>query len=123
MPNTDLYNPIESVDGVAVRSPSIYTWNQKDVSAADAGRTEDALMHKKRIAKKVTIQLAWNNITTEDASTILTAFDPEYISVCYLDPKAGGYVTKTFYVGDRATPMYNNKVGIWSNVAFNIIEQ
>lgn len=120
---TDLYNPIVSVDGVAVRSPSVYQWSLQDVSSPDAGRTEDALMHKKRIAQKVKIQLAWNNIRIEDASTILNAFDKEYLEIVYLDPKAGGYLTKTFYVGDRAAPMYNNTCNVWSNVAFNIIEQ
>lgn len=120
---TDLYNPIMSVDGVAVRSPSVYQWNLQDVSSPDAGRTEDALMHKKRIAQKVKLQLAWNNIRIEDASAILNAFDDEYVEVCYLDPKAGGYLTKTFYVGDRSSPMYNNTCNVWSNVAFNIIEQ
>ena len=120
---TDLYNPIMSVDGIAVRSPSIYQWSLQDVSSPDAGRTEDALMHKKRISQKVKLQLAWNNIRIEDASAILNAFDPEYIMVSYLDPKVGGYVEKRFYVGDRSAPMYNNTCNVWSNVAFNIIEQ
>ena len=118
-----LYNPISSVDGHQVRTPSSFQWSLQDVSDPDSGRTEDALMHKMRIAQKVKIQLAWQNISTEDASSILTAFDPEYIEVEYLDPKAGGYVSKTFYVGDRSAPMYNNVLGVWSNVAFNIIEQ
>jgi len=119
------YNPIVSVDGVAVRPPSGYQWSLQDVSEPDAGRTEDALMHKLRITQKVKLQLSWNNIKTEDASAILTAFNPEYITVEYLDPKAGGYLTKRFYVGDRSAPMYNNTIygGVWSNVSFNIIEQ
>lgn len=119
-------NPIYTVDGKFVPSPSSpsgYQWSLQDVSASDAGRTEDALMHKKRIAQKVKLQLSWQNIPTEKASIILNAFDPEYIEVCYLDPKVGGYVTKTFYVGDRTTPMYNSTLNLWSNVSFNIIEQ
>ena len=119
------YNPIISVDGHTVRPPSEYHWSLQDVSEPDAGRTEDALMHKLRITQKVKLQLSWNNIKTEDASAILTAFNPEYITVEYLDPKAGGYLTKRFYVGDRSAPMYNNTIygGVWSNVSFNIIEQ
>jgi len=119
------YNPIVSVDGVAVRPPSGYQWSLQDVSDPDAGRTEDALMHKLRITQKVKLQLSWNNLTTEQASPILTAFQPEYVEVEYLDPLVGGYVTKTFYVGDRSAPMYNNTLygGVWSNISFNIIEQ
>lgn len=122
MPN-QIYNPIMSVDGEAVPCPSAYEFKLSDVSAADAGRTEDGLMHKMRIAQKVHIELKWQNITTRDASVILEAFQPEYVSVIYLDPRTAQYETKTFYVGDRSAPSYNVALGIWSNVAFNIIEQ
>lgn len=45
-------NPIRSVDGKSiVRSPSSYLWKLEDVSAADAGRTEDTVMHKKRVGQ------------------------------------------------------------------------
>ena len=118
------YNPIESVGGVSVPCPSAYEWKESDVSDSDAGRTEDAKMHKMMIAKKVHLELAWQNITTAQASTILTAFtSSEYFSVKYLDPKAGAYQTKTFYVGDRNAPAYNIRLGLWSKVSFNIIEQ
>lgn len=117
------YNPIQSVGGVEVPCPSSYEWKLSDVSAADAGRTEDAKMHKLRIAQKVHLELAWQNISTAKASIILNAFNPEYINVTYLDPKSNAYLTKRFYVGDRSVPSYNVRLGIWSNVAFNIIEQ
>ena len=117
------YNPIRSVGGVAVACHSKFDYKLSDVSAPDAGRTEDALMHKMRIAQKVHIELSWPYLTTEAVSTILNAFNPEYINVEYLDPKAGGYVTKRFYVGDRSAPSYNTFMGLWTNVSFNIIEQ
>ena len=117
------YNPIQSVGGVEVPIPSTFKWQLSDVSDEDAGRTEDAKMHKMRIAQKIHIDLAWSYISTEDASTILNAFDPEYINVTYLDPKAADFVTKRFYVGDRSAPLYNTGMDLWENVAFNIIEQ
>lgn len=117
------YNPLKSVGGVTVPCPSSYEYKLSDVSASDAGRTEDSLMHKLRIAQKVHLELSWNGMTTAQVSTILNAFDAEYISVTYLDPKANGYQTKTFYTGDRSAPAYNTRLGLWNNVAFNIIEQ
>lgn len=124
------YNPIQGVRAkgsggsyTIVPSPSSYEYKLSDVSSADAGRTEDGLMHKLRIAQKVHLQLAWQNITTAQASTVLNAFNPEYIQVKYLDPKAGDVQTKIFYVGDRSVPAYNTRMGLWSNVSFNIIEQ
>ena len=124
MPN-QAYNPIQSVGAYTnIPCPSSFQWKESDVSASDAGRTEDAKMHKMMIAKKVHLELAWQNVTTAEASTILQAFTAsEYFNVNYLDPKANAYLTKTFYVGDRTAPAYNTLKGIWSNVSFNIIEQ
>jgi hypothetical protein len=119
----DEYNPIISVDGKAVRCPSGYQWKLQDISDSDAGRTEDTVMVKKRIGQCVKLELEWQNITTAEASAILKAFNPEYITICYLDAMAGKYVTSEFYVGDRSAPMYNCRKGIWSNVAFNVIER
>lgn len=119
----DENNPIMSVDGKAVKCPSSYLWKLEDISEADAGRTEDVKMHKKRIGQFVGLELAWQNIKTADVSAILKAFDPEYINVKYLDAKEGKYLTKEFYVGNRSAPLYNARKALWSNVSFNIIER
>lgn len=122
MPN-QAYNPIKSVGGVTnLPVPSKYDWKLSDVSAADAGRTEDAKMHKLRIAQKVHIELEWQNISDAVAQTVLTAFQPEYVSVNYYDYKAMAFQTKTFYVGDRTVSSYNRVKHI-STISFNIIEQ
>ena len=119
----DEYNPIKSVDGAAVKCPSGYQWKLQDISDSDAGRTEDTVMDKKRIGQCVKLELEWQNITTAEASKILQQFNPEYITVCYLDAMQGKYVTSEFYVGDRSAPMYNCRKGLWSNISFNIIER
>ncbi len=119
----DEYNPIRSVDGVAVKCPSSYTWKLEDVSASDAGRTEDTVMDKMRLGQIIGIELSWNNITTAEVSSILKAFNPEYIMVEYLDAMEGKYVTSEFYVGNRSAPLYNSRLGLWQNVSFNIIER
>lgn len=116
-------NPIAYVDGAAIPCPSTYVYNLQDISAADAGRTEDTVMHKERIGQAVKIELGWNGIDSDAVSTILTAFDPEYINVRYWDAKAAAFVTSEFYVGDRQAPMYNATLDIWENLSFNIIER
>ena len=40
------------VDGVELPTPSTFEWGMIDVSASDSGRTQDAKMHKNRIAQK-----------------------------------------------------------------------
>lgn len=122
-PYNAVVNPINTVDGASVKCPSSYVYRLQDVSAPGAGRTEDVQMQKMRIAQKVKIDLAWNAVTTAELSAILNAFNPEYISVNYLDGLSGTFQTKTFYVGDRASPMYNATMGLWENVEFNIIER
>lgn len=117
------YNPIKTVDGAIVKCPSGYQYALSDLSDSAAGRTEDTVMHKNRIGQKVKISLEWKNITTKECSDILKAFNPEYISVNYLDALKGDFDTKTFYVGDRSAPLYNCKMGLWSNVSFSITEQ
>lgn len=119
----DVYNPIRSVDGAEVKSPSVYQWDLQDISDSEAGRTEDTVMHKNRIGQCVKLELQWNGIDTATVSQILSVFNPEYITVCYLDAMAGGYVTSVFYVGDRSAPMYNSKLDLWENVKFNLIER
>ena len=119
----DANNPIQKVDNATnIPSPSKYEWKLSDVSSADAGRTEDGLMHKMRIAQKVHLELEWQNVGDSDATTILTAFQPEYINVNYYDYKSMAYLTKRFYVGDRTVSSYNRVKHI-STISFNIIEQ
>lgn len=79
---------------------SKFKWKKSDVSAKNAGRTQDVKMHKNRLAKKRTLSLGWVNLTKEQIHQILVAFDPEYIMVTYWDPLAGTDVTKEFYTGD-----------------------
>ena len=103
--------------------PTSYSWKLSDVSASDAGRTEDALMHKKLITQKRHLEFEWTNLYRTEASNVINAFDAEYFQVQYWDIKSNAYDMRTFYSGDRESPMYNMALGIQSSVKFNIIEQ
>lgn len=117
-------NPIRKVNGTAIAAvPSSYVWKLEDVSAHDAGRTEDIVMHKKRVGQVKGIELSWNYLSISTASAILKAFNPEYIMVEYLDAQEGAYVTAEFYVGNRSAPMYNATLGLWENISFNLVKR
>lgn len=118
-PITYMKNGVETL----VRAPASYVWKLEDVSAADSGRTEDTTMYKNRVGQVVGLELSWKNIGTAEASAILNAFNPEYLYINYLDLKAGGWITDLFYVGNRSAPMYNGKLGLWSNLSFNLIKR
>lgn len=113
------------VNGVAIKTPSSFSWGLQDVSDSASGRTQDAVMHKNRIAQKRKISLSWSNPTKEETAVILQAFNPEYIQVKYPDAMSGTDETRTFYVGDRTAPIkiwtLNNKR--YSQISFNIIER
>lgn len=117
------FNPIRSVDGKAIKCPSSYVYKLEDISASDAGRTEDTKMDKMRIGQLVGIELSWVYLTNQEISELLTAFNPEYISIVYLDAMQGDYVTSEFYVGNRSAPLYNTRLGLWESVSFNLIER
>lgn len=113
------------VDGIAIKTPSGMTWGLQDVSDSDAGRTQDAVMHKNRIAQKVKLSLSWDNPTHGEAASILRAFNPEYINVTYPDAMSGQNEARMFYVGDRTAPMKIWIVGNkrYSQLSFDLIER
>ncbi len=119
----DPLNPIRWVDQRAVPCPSSYVYKLEDISAAKAGRTEDTVMQKMRIGQVCALELKWAYVTTQVASAILQAFNPEYITVCYLDPMAGQYKQAVFYVGNRSAPCYNTRKGLWEEISFKIIKR
>ena len=105
-------NPIATVDGVTMPvypdSEDGYKWELEDASASDAGRTED-------------VTLKFSGLSIANASKILKMFNPEYITVKYLNMLEGGYVTKEFYVGNRSAPLYNSSLNVVDNVTFKIV--
>lgn len=94
-----------TVDGVAMPPLKSYTWGLQDVSASNAGRTEDATMHKERVAQKRKLQLTWSIKNWQDTAKIIQAFNPEYINVRYPDMMSGTYQTRNFYRGDISAPV------------------
>jgi len=106
-------------------TPSAMTWGLQDVSAADSGRTDDAKMHKNRIAQKVKWSLVWTTKKPDVVAKILQMFDPEYFYVRYNDPKTNKMIVKEFYAGDRSAPVEQWIVGgkLYEQVSFDIIER
>lgn len=120
-----------------IKSPSEIKWSIADISAPDAGRTLDGIMHKERLAvggQKRKMELKWyavkygsetvNGVLTGSAN-ILQAFTPEYIDVKYPDPQTGTIETKTFYTGDKELNfrLWLDGRQVMTDLAFNIIEQ
>lgn len=116
-------NPIRSVDEKSVKCPSKYEYVLSDISKSDAGRTEDTVMHKGKVGQTISLNVGWEALTTSELSTLLKQFDKEYISLTYLDAKAGDFLTAEFYIGDRTSPMYNSELNLWDSLEFSIIKR
>ena len=121
MAETDFWE----VDNVAMPCPSSFEWGLQDVSLGESGRTDDALMHKNRVAQKRKIAISYNGATMETCATVLQAINPEYITVKYWDVMNGQYESREFYVGDRSAPFKtfwagNHRV---ERLSFDIIER
>lgn len=123
------YNPIISIDGVALPvSPSFpFEWEEEDLSNAKAGRTEDGVMHKNRIGKIRRCGLSFKNLPLQTMQKILAMFSPEYITVTYINPATDPYygyrMTEVFYVGTRKVSVYSARLNICADLTFNIISR
>lgn len=113
------------VNGVAIKTPSSFSWGLQDVSDSASGRTQDAIMHKNRIAQKRKLSLSWAMPTPTEASQILKAFNPEYVKITYPDTMSGSNETRTFYVGDRTAPVKIWTIGNkrYESISFDVIER
>lgn len=114
-----------TVDGVEMPCPSSYSWSLQDVSVGDSGRNESGKMYKGRVCQKRKISLEWWAKRPEEVAQILQAFNPEYITVKYVDAMQNAYITGEFYVGDRSAPVKQWIVGnkLYEKVSFDIIER
>lgn len=114
------YNPIQSVDGVPIPAPTAYEWGLQDVSKEGSGRDESVSMQKGRIGQVRKLTLGWENVKISDAAKIFRAFNPEYVTVKYLDAMSGAMITEVCYVGDRTAALWNTKNAVWKNIGFSI---
>lgn len=115
-----------------VPNPTAIKFGYKDISSADAGRTNDAnvTMHKNTVARKVTIALTWKGLGGAAASAVMQAFRPEYFYVRYFDAEENAYVIRRFYAGDKSAdvgtyhPNSSFQIGgvTYETISFNIIE-
>ena len=113
------------VDGVNMPNPSRLNWSLQDVSIGDSGRDDTGYMFKGRVTQKVKIELEWSAVSPSVASTILQAFNPEYINVRYFDPMENSWQIKNFYVGDRSgnVKIWSVNQKIYESISFDIIER
>jgi hypothetical protein len=112
-----------SIDGVDLPTPSDFSVGIMDLSKAE--RNANGTMIIERIATKRKLEIAYSYLTGSSLSAILTAVDPVFFNVTYLDPKTNGFRTGSFYCGDRNVGMldYVGNIPRYRDCKFDLIER
>lgn len=97
-------------------------WKRNDIDGANAGRTMDGTMHRERIATKIRLDVTCMPLMQGDASMVLSAIMPEYVTVEYTDPLYGNIV-KTFYSNNVPATYINTTTNTWDGIEFPLIER
>ena len=110
-----------SIDGQAMPCPTEYKVQYSDLDSSDTGRTEDGVLLRSRVRAGIAkISLKWEDISTADCTTILTATTPDSMQVEYF---FGDMHTAQMYSGDRTAQLHaaRDNAAVWT-VELNLIE-
>ena len=112
------------IDGVAIPTPSTYTYSEEDLSSEQTGRTLDGTMHKDVVSVKTYYDCKWVSLSWTDAAVLLSAVKGKtQVSFTHADPKnVGTFITGTFYIGKRSAVAKDLTEGKWGDIAFQFIE-
>lgn len=101
-------------------------WQRSDVDASSSGRSLGGTLMRTRVATKVRLDVTCIPLTSEQASKVLTAIMPVWVTVTYTDPQVGGEVTKTMYSNNNPASFLmkkGNGIEYWDGITFPLIEQ
>lgn len=112
------------INRVAIATPKTFKVTISDLDG-ETNRNAKGELIRDRIAVKRKLECEWPPLTMAEISAILQAVKDIYFQVEYPDPMDGAVITKTFYVGDRTSPMYRNNNGniLWEGLSMNFIEK
>jgi hypothetical protein len=104
-------------------TPSDYSIGVLDITQAE--RNAKGTMLIERIAQKKKISISYKYCDGATLSQILTAINPIYFNLTYLDPITNTYKTGSFYVGDRNMGMidFQDSVPRYKDLSFEFIER
>lgn len=100
-------------------------WQRNDLDSEGSGRTMDGMMQRGRVATKIRMDITCRPLKSEEASIVLKAIFPEFVSVEYTDPM-DGLVTRQMYANNNpATHMMIQPDGTewWNGITFPLIER
>lgn len=109
-----------------VAYPSSFLVTSMDLDNAESSvRTADGTLNRDRITIKTKIEMGFGLLKWSEISSILKSIEAEYFTVYYPDPKAGSYMTKTFYCPNKPASIAVSRGGtmLWSGLQVSLIEK
>jgi hypothetical protein len=79
----------------------------------ESNRSADGTLNRDRVAVKRQIEMGFGLLKWPEIGALLQSMANIYFDVYYPDPMAFGYLTKTFYVGNRSCPVAVFQHGSW----------
>lgn len=101
-------------------------WQRSDIDSSTAGRSLDGTLVRSRVATKIRLDVACRPLKTSEASIVLTAIMPEWVTVTYTDPQLGTETTKIMYSNNNpASFLMKQASGLefWDGITFPLIEK
>jgi len=100
-------------------------WQRSDVDGPNTGRGLNGQLIRDRLGIKRRLDVTCKPLTTSEASRILTAIEPEWVTVTFTDPMSGTTVTKTMYSNNipASIAMIKDGVEYWNGITFPLIEK
>lgn len=100
------------------------SFKRNDIDGANAGRTQDGIMHRDRVGTKLTISVTCRTLTTLEARDLLKLIDDEYFMVKITHPLHGDMTMKMYTnnVPIDLIALTHDGYGKWGGIKFNLIE-
>ena len=114
------------INGSWVHDPKSMEYGLQDLDSEEgAGRNQQGLMFRDRVATKRKLTCQWPPLDATEMSKLLKAMEDVFFDVEFPDAKTGKRDTMRAYVGDRTAPMYTMHDGkwLWSGLSANFIER
>lgn len=111
-----------SVDGVGIKAPTSYKPVFATTSTEDSDRTQDLIMHNTPMGTIAGYDMQWDQLTTEEAQTILKGMMNKSSFSFYHHDVLTGWVSKDFYASNFSVQAVRLKDGqeLWTGLAINI---
>lgn len=101
-------------------------WQRADIDGSNAGRLKNGDMQRDRVATKIRWDVTCRPLSPEEVSKILTAIQPEYVTVSYTDPVSNTVKTGQFYSNNFPMNLLGVVQGggeVWTGLTFPLIQK